>query len=184
MRFAFLCLITSALLAADPAVEQQQRAYVLATKADGSWEHPGSRRRGEKIFADPAGPLAGVCATCHRVRGFGGDFGPDLSLAGSVYPRSDLVRSILEPGSRIVQGFEQVVVETARGEKFTGALRHETADALTVKGADGQPHIVRKADVKHRQALPASLMPAGLSLALTPEQFADLIAYLESLRGQ
>ena len=167
----------------EPPPEEKQRAFALVAKGDGSWEHPGSRSRGEKIFADPNGPIAGICATCHKVRGFGGDIGPDLSLVGSVYKRADLLTSILEPSKTIALGFEQVMVETTGGETFLGALRQETADALTVKGADGQPHIVRKMDVKKLDHIPTSLMPPGLTLALKPEELVDLLAYLESLKG-
>ena len=46
---------------------------------------------------------------------------------------------------------------------------------------DGQPHIVKKTDVKTRKPLEISLMPPGLTLALKPEDFADLLAFLESL---
>jgi hypothetical protein len=41
-----------------PAPEVKQRAFALATKADGSWLHPGDAARGEKLFFDPAAPWA------------------------------------------------------------------------------------------------------------------------------
>lgn len=165
------------------AWEDQQRAYALAKKPSGRWENRGSALRGEKIFGDPEGPLAGICATCHRVRGLGGDIGPDLSLVGSAHDRAELITSILEPSQLILFGYEQVMIETTDGETFVGALRQETRDSLTVKGADGQPHTIAKADIRNRKPLPTSLMPAGLTRALTPAQFTDLLAYLERLRG-
>ena len=39
------------------------------------------------------------------------------------------------------------------------------------------------AEIEQEQRTGTSLMPAGLQKALTPEQFADLIAYLESLEA-
>ena len=165
----------------EAAPDAKQRAFALALKPDGSWQNPGNARRGEKIFHDKDGPLGGLCATCHRVGAYGGDIGPNLSLVGSVYKRADLLTSIMEPSKTIALGFEQVMVETKGGDTFTGALRQETGEALTVTGADGQPHIVTKADVKTRTPIAASLMPPGLTLALKPEDFADLLAYLESL---
>ena len=90
--------------------------------------------------------------------------------------------SILEPSKTIALGFEQNMIETNGGETFIGALRQETADAFTLVGADGQPHIVKKSDVKTRKPMEQSLMPAGLTLGLKPEDFADLLAYLETLK--
>ena len=163
--------------------DAKQRAYVLAQNADGIWTHRGDAKRGEKIFHDPTGPLGGICAQCHKVRGLGAEVGPDLTLVGSVYKRGDLLTSIMEPGKTIALGFEQIMVETKAGDLFAGAIRKDTDDTLTLLGADLQPHLVKKADIKTRKPLETSIMPPGLTLALPPEALADLLAYLESLRG-
>jgi len=42
---------------------------------------------------------------------------------------------------------------------------------------------VKKTRIKERRASSLSLMPEGLQAALTLDQFADLIAYVESLRS-
>ena len=168
----------------EPTPEERQRTFALATKPDASWLNVGNAARGAKLFHDPTAALGGLCATCHKVAGMGREIGPDLSLVGSVYKRPDLIVSIHEPGRTIALGFEQVAVETKGGETFVGALRQETADALTVVGVDGAPHVVKKADVKTKTDLHTSLMPPGLTMSLKPEDFVDLLAYLESLRGQ
>jgi hypothetical protein len=41
---------------------------------------------------------------------------------------------------------------------------------------------VKKSDVKKKTDLHVSLMPPGLTQSLKPQEFADLLAYLESLR--
>lgn len=166
------------------APEEKQRGFALATKPDGSWLHPGNVQRGEKLFHDATAPLKAICATCHAVGAFGGQIGPNLSMIGGVYPRADLITSILEPSKTNALGFEQVMIETRGGETVVGAVRQETADALTVMGADGKPRVLKKSDVQARQPLPLSMMPPGLTLGLQPEEFVDLLAYLESLRGQ
>jgi putative heme-binding domain-containing protein len=162
----------------------QQRNFALALKADGTFANPGDPKHGEQIFADPNGPLAAICATCHAVKGKGGAVGPDLSAVAVNYKRPDLITSIHEPSKTIALGFEQFAVETKGGDTFVGAIRQETGDAITVLGADAQPHVVKKADVKSRTAIPASLMPMGLTLGLKPQDFTDLLAYLETLKGQ
>ncbi|HEV7404439.1 MAG TPA: PVC-type heme-binding CxxCH protein [Chthoniobacteraceae bacterium] len=161
-----------------------QRNFALALKADGTFANPGDAKHGEQIFSDPNGPLAAICATCHVVKGKGGPVGPDLSAIAVNYKRPDLITSIQEPSKTIALGFEAFAVETKGGDTFLGAIRQETGDAITVLGADAQPHVVKKADVKSRTAIPASLMPPGLTLGLKPQDFTDLLAYLETLKGQ
>jgi putative heme-binding domain-containing protein len=172
------------LIAKEPAPDAKQRSFALAAKPDGSWVNAGDAARGAKLFHDPTAPLGGICATCHIAGGKGGQIGPDLSAVGVNYKRPDLITSIHEPNKTIALGYEQVRVETKGGETLIGALRNESAEGFSVVGADGNPHVVRKADIKSQQAIPASLMPAGLTLGLKPEEFVDLLAYLESLRGK
>ena len=43
---------------------------------------------------------------------------------------------------------------------------------------------VRKADVAQRKVSNVSVMPEGLQTGLTPQQFADLIAYLQTLKDK
>lgn len=168
----------------EPTPEEKQRAFALATKGDGSWLHAGDPKKGEKVFRDPTGPLAGICATCHTVKGQGGQVGPDLSAIAANYKRADLITSILEPSKTIALGFEQVMVETNGGDTFFGALRAQTDDELTIVGADAVKHVVKKADVKNRTDMKTSLMPQGLTLALKLDDFVDLIAFLETLKGK
>ena len=168
----------------EPTPEDKQRAFALAAKPDGSYVNAGNAAKGEKVFADPAGPLGGICATCHAVRGKGGQTGPDLSTVAANYKRPDLITSILEPSKTIALGFEQVMIETVAGEAFFGALRAETAATLKIVGADGVAHDIKRTEVKSRIDMKTSLMPQGLTLALKPEDFTDLIAYLETLKGK
>ena len=100
-----------------------------------------------------------------------------------MYKRGDLLTSILEPSKTIALGYEQVVVEAKAGDIFAGAVRKETDEALTILGSDMRPHLVNKADIKTRKPVETSIMPAGLTLGLKPEELADLLAYMESLRG-
>jgi putative heme-binding domain-containing protein len=92
--------------------------------------------------------------------------------------------SLLEPSKTIALGFEQAIVETTGGETFVGAQRQETNETLTLVGADGQPHVVKKSEIKSRKAIEQSLMPPGLTLALKAQDVADLLAFLEQQRGQ
>ncbi len=168
----------------EPLPDEKQRLFALATKPDGSYANAGNPKNGEKLFFDQTGPLGAICATCHAINGKGGQVGPDLSAIAANYKRPDLITSIHEPSKTIALGFEQFLVETKGGETVAGALRQETAETLTITGVDAVAHVIKKADVKTRTAIPISLMPQGLTLSLKAQDFVDLIAYLETLKGK
>jgi hypothetical protein len=50
--------------------------------------------------------------------------------------------------------------------------------------AEGTLRTVRKADVSQRKDSGLSPMPESLHAGLTPQQFADLVSYLESLKTE
>jgi putative heme-binding domain-containing protein len=80
------------------------------------------------------------------------------------------------------EGYEQVIVSLRAGEPLAGFVRGETADELVLEDAEGARHRVRKADVVRREQSRVSIMPEGLQAGLSLQEFADLVAYLESLR--
>src|SRR5262245_7063564 len=57
----------------------------------------GDPKRGQALFAS----ATTTCATCHKVRGQGGDLGPDLSQIGGKFDRTHLIESILDPSAEI-----------------------------------------------------------------------------------
>ena len=87
----------------------------------------GDPARGQVLFADLK-RLA--CARCHRVRGQGGEIGPDLSDIGGKYDRDQLIESVLEPSRQIVEGYRPTVLATSDGRVLTGIVRDETATRL------------------------------------------------------
>ena len=141
---------------------------------------PGDALRGRAVFAG-----ANVaCAKCHKVDGQGGEVGPDLSGVGRQFGRRDLAESVLHPSRRVREGYGQVVVRTKGGEVITGVLRGETGDELVLLDGEGKRHRVAKEDVERRRASDLSMMPENLRASLTPHEFADLMAYLETLRAK
>jgi putative heme-binding domain-containing protein len=119
---------------------------------------------------------------CHTVAGQGGAVGPDLTTIGAQFDRAALIDSILYPSKVVREGYQQYTIETDDDEAITGALRAESADAITLIDAEGRTHQIRKTRVRDRRSSALSLMPEGLCASLTLEQFADLVAYVESLR--
>jgi putative heme-binding domain-containing protein len=140
----------------------------------------GDAGRGRALFADPR-RLA--CAGCHRVRGEGSDVGPDLSDVGGKFDRAQLVESVLYPSRQIVEGYRPTVVALRDGRVVAGVVKEESAEVLTLADAEGRRQVVRKSEIEERKLGDASIMPQELASRSTLEEFADLIAYLESLRS-
>ncbi|MCA1686430.1 MAG: c-type cytochrome, partial [Planctomycetia bacterium] len=139
----------------------------------------GRPERGRALFNDPKG-LA--CLKCHAVGGEGGAVGPELSTVGAKYPKDELIASVLYPSARISSGYEPVVLATADGRVLSGIVKGETPDSLEIDDADARRHRVAKSEIDERKRSDVSLMPNGLAEGLSREDFADLIAYLETLK--
>ena len=140
----------------------------------------GDPDRGRTLFTDLKG-LA--CIKCHAVGKEGGAVGPELASVGSKYPRDELIASVLYPSAKISSGYEPEVLALADGRIVTGIVRNETADALEIQDADAKHVKVAKDDIEARKRSDVSLMPNGLAEGLSPGDFADLIAYLETLKN-
>jgi putative membrane-bound dehydrogenase-like protein len=142
-------------------------------------EREGDPARGQALFVDLKG-LA--CVKCHKAKGQGGEVGPDLSGVGAQYKREELIESVLYPSARVFSGYETVFVATREGQVLTGIIKSEDEQALVLQDADAKMRSIPKGEIEERRASGVSLMPNGLAAGLTPQDFADLIRYLESLQ--
>ena len=117
------------------------------------------------------------------MRGQGGDLGPDLGDVGSKYELDLLIESVLDPSRQISPEYRSEVLATADGRVLCGLVRAETDRELTLVEAEGRRLVVAKAEIADRHPCATSLMPDGLVSGLSPSEFSDLIAYLQSLRA-
>lgn len=141
--------------------------------------HPGRPERGRALFDDPKG-LA--CAKCHKVAGQGGSVGPDLTGLGGKYAATEIIESVLYPSAKIFSGYEPVVVATADGRVLTGIVKSDDESGLVIQDAEDQAVAIPRGEIEERRFSDVSLMPNGLAEGLSKQDFADLIAYLTSLR--
>jgi putative heme-binding domain-containing protein len=139
----------------------------------------GDAERGKALFFDQS---AMQCKTCHRIRDDGGSVGPDLSAIGKKLSREQILESLAEPSKTIAQDYRTQLLETSDGRTRTGVLVSRTANEVVIRDAqDKQAHIGTK-EIEQITALPQSIMPEGLLRDLTPQQAADLVDYLHSLK--
>jgi putative heme-binding domain-containing protein len=142
--------------------------------------HDGDPNKGESIFFDPNGV---GCVKCHASGGRGtASIGPDLTGLALKYDKAEIVRSLLEPSSRIATGYQPLVLALRDGKVLTGLVRSETDDSIEIVDAEARITRVPKADIEERRVGDVSIMPAGLADALTPLEFTDLVSYLQGLK--
>ena len=65
---------------------------------------------------------------------------------------------------------------------FTGLVVYDSVDGLTLRTGTNQTIRVEAREIEFRARRPESLMPAGLLKGLANRDFADLYAYLRTLR--
>ncbi len=137
----------------------------------------------EKIKGDPeAGAAIFVrqgCVACHSVDKGEALKGPFMGQIGSIMNREKIAESILKPNASISQGFATVQLQTKSGEMHMGFVTAESADKLTIRNIAGLATEIKTADIKERKELDMSMMPEGLANALSFEELASLVAYLE-----
>ncbi len=138
----------------------------------------GDATRGRRVFFESSG---GLCARCHRAGGQGTDFGPDLSHMATKYDKAAILENIVEPSKTITEGFTSYLVKTKSGEIYNGLLAKKTDAEVILKDATKQ-YPIPTADVQKMVAQTVSAMPEGLLSDLSPEDAADLMEYLASLK--
>jgi quinoprotein glucose dehydrogenase len=180
-----LDLLEAAAPRQDAAIQKKLAAYETTRKADdplARWREcleGGESKAGKQIFAEKA---EAACMRCHKVKGEGGDVGPDLAEVGKKMGREYVLRSIVDPNAVIAKGYDNIMVTLKKGDIVAGLLSAETADELTLKNpADAKLQRIKKSDVKERMSLP-SAMPPGMGEILTKRELRDVVQYLSALK--
>jgi putative heme-binding domain-containing protein len=117
------------------------------------------------------------CATCHRFQGEGTEVGPDLRTVQERTPEQ-LLEQILDPGREVNPAYINYTVALADGRILTGIIAGESATSVTLKRAEGATDTVLRSQIDEMISTGLSIMPEGLEKDITPEQLADVIAYI------
>ncbi len=134
----------------------------------------GDAARGLKVFTERQ-DLA--CLRCHKLRGEGGDVGPELTGIGRAKGREYVLRSILFPNAEIAAGYENVVLTRKDGSNVAGVLKSETATELVVASPEDGLVTVKKADVEARERGPSSMVE-GLGELMSLRELRDVVEAL------
>jgi putative membrane-bound dehydrogenase-like protein len=139
---------------------------------------PGDVRRGQLVFNS----AKTQCIACHKVGYVGGTVGPDLTRIGGIRSERDLLEAIVFPNASFVRSYEPVRVVTADERVFNGVLKKDAPDEVIVAVAADKDERIARADVDSITPSTISLMPSGLEQQLTPQDLADLVAFLKACK--
>ena len=164
---------------------------------------PGDIARGQALFESK-----GACLNCHRVGVRGSRFGPDLTDIGvraGVLPlggrgaapgepaagndpdgparaRQELERSLTDPGAEILPANRTITLVTREGETITARVLNQDTFSLQLIDTKERLFTIQRSDVREFTWIKRSSMPSYRD-KLTPQERADLVAYLLSLKG-
>jgi uncharacterized repeat protein (TIGR03806 family) len=142
----------------------------------------GNAEHGRRFFFSDT---ASQCKSCHRIKDLGGTIGPDLSQIGKKYKSHELLESLIEPAKKIEEKYVTYVLVTNAGKVLTGILVEKSEKQIVLNVfKEGKGELVRipAADVDELLPQKKSLMPDRMLRDLTPQQAADLLEFLSSLK--
>ncbi|QDU59345.1 Cytochrome c [Planctomycetes bacterium Pan216] len=160
---------------ADPSNPNQigNLEYAAIVKRFG--QAKGDVNRGAALFKSQ------TCRACHSVVNGQKAIGPHLVDIGKRSKTPELLESILKPSERIAQGFDTYAFVLQDGEVINGFIVRESSDTVEIRQGNGKGRVLPLAYIDERVRQKTSTMPKGMVDNLTPEQLADLVAYLKSL---
>ena len=134
----------------------------------------GDAERGHTVFVQR-------CISCHRAAGEGVLVAPDFTTVRNA-GREKLLLNILDPSREVAPQYVAYLVETKDGQDVLGILAADTPASITVRQAYGKETVIQRANIKRMTSQGKSLMPDGLEAGMSPQDAADLIAFIESVK--
>ncbi|MBQ10894.1 MAG: dehydrogenase [Planctomyces sp.] len=169
------------LLTLKDATLRKRAATLLAATSSGS------RRKlveaSTAILKKEANPTQGAtvfrkkCSGCHQLKGIGKRLGADLAALKDKSPRA-LLTAILDPNRAVEAKFLGYVAVTQDGRTQAGMLLSESGNSVKLVAADGKQTAILRRDLESLVSTRKSFMPEGLEKDLSPQDLADVIAYV------
>ncbi len=135
----------------------------------------GDAARGRQVYERSG------CSGCHRIAAEGSVFGPELTRIGAGRSAEYLRESILNPSADIPDDYAGVTVIARDGKRVTGVRVNEDTFTVQLRDTSQSFRMFQKDEVQQVIPETKSLMPAYNSLS--PEDLQNLLAYLDTLRG-
>ncbi len=164
----------------EPADVRSLVAFIRSgLNADATPPDPsqGSASRGRAVFESK-----GNCLSCHRVNDKGQDSGPELTEIGRSRTPVALQRSLIDPTGSMLPINRPVRAVTRSGSVVKGRRLNEDSYTVQIVTDGGRLVSLVKSELGEWSVGATSPMPSYKD-TLTPEEIADIVAYLSSLKG-
>lgn len=177
IRIAMLACVffSTSLLKAD----QNDDSQILSTYRTAA-SMGGNVERGKAVFQSKEA----ACARCHILSGMEKKAGPKLGTIGDKFTQDQLVQSVLEPSARLHPDHTTTTIVKTDGRTVSGVVQSRDGKEIQLFDNEGKGIRVPVSAVETEKPSKVSLMPAGIHKSISARQFADLIAYLGSLKQQ
>lgn len=137
----------------------------------------GDAQKGRDILAFNE---AAQCLRCHQIQSYGGEVGPALDNIGNELNSEDMLRSLVDPNSRIAPGYGSVYYTMKNGEEYSGIIKEEDAGSINIMDPAGNSHSILKVNIAETENLPSG-MPSQENI-LSRSEIRDVMAFLISLK--
>lgn len=159
------------LLQSDPQVKQSVQALLERLPE-------GDQVRGLTLYHSSKAN----CGACHQMGYRGGKIGPELSKIGGSRTREALLEAIAFPSQRIEQGFDTMSILTLDGRILNGIVLSRSSNEINLRVSADKVETIPMAEIEELRASDVSIMPAGMSELLSPQEIADLLSLLEGAK--
>jgi putative heme-binding domain-containing protein len=152
--------------------------YLRSMTAGGDPPVGGDAARGRSIVESK-----GQCLTCHTIGLNGLHAGPALTDIGAQRRAVDLMRSLIEPGAEIRPENRTVRVTMRDGRTVSGRFLNQDTFSIQLIDATDKLMSIDKSTIRESTLLTTSPMPSFKD-KLSPQELADVVSYLASLKGR
>ncbi|WP_437185298.1 PVC-type heme-binding CxxCH protein [Planctomicrobium sp. SH668] len=135
------------------------------------------------LHGTPGDPEAGalafkkVCAQCHKIYGEGADVGPDITRNGR-NNWEQLLQNVFDPSAVIGPGYQSRMIATEDGRVLIGLPVEDSEEKVVLKIQGGKLETIPRNQIDEDKLSDLSLMPEDVEKLLTPQELADLFAFL------
>ncbi len=131
---------------------------------------PGDPHRGRLVFHK-------ICGQCHKMHGKGEEVGPDITVNGrSSYEQ--LLSNVFDPSLVIGAGYQPMIVVTTKGLVVTGLIVENGPQRIVLKTQGGKLETIPRDKIEESKISELSMMPEGIEKQLSPQELADLFAFI------
>jgi putative heme-binding domain-containing protein len=153
-------------------------AYLRSMTAGNGDAGNGDAGRGRAIVEGK-----GECLSCHQIGINGLHAGPSLTDIGLQRRGADLMRSLVDPSAEVRAENRTVRVAMKDGRTITGHFLNQDTFSIQLVDAADKMLSIDKSAVRDSTILSSSPMPSYKD-KLAPQELADVVSYLSSLKGR